>query len=87
MCRHLVHLLDVGSDELLEQLRVSQRLRVDLAADPTRLTNAAALGCPDWRPTSLARVVTRPTGPGPGSSAAVGDGTRFANGPSSPVWG
>lgn len=39
MRRRQVHWLDVGSDELLEQLRVLNGFDVDLAADLTRLTN------------------------------------------------
>jgi hypothetical protein len=39
MRRRQVHWLDVGNDELLEQLRVLNGFDVDLAADLTRLTN------------------------------------------------
>lgn len=37
--RHQVHWLDVGSDELLERLRVLNGFDIDLAADQTRLAN------------------------------------------------
>jgi transposase len=37
--RRQVHWLDVGNDELLEQLRVLNGFDIDLAADLTRLTN------------------------------------------------
>jgi transposase len=37
--RKQVHWLDVGSDELLERLRVLNGFDIDLAADQTRLTN------------------------------------------------
>jgi transposase len=37
--RRQVHWLDVGSDELLDQLRVLNGFDIDLAADLTRLTN------------------------------------------------
>lgn len=37
--RKQVHWLDVGSDELLDQLRVLNGFDIDLAADSTRLTN------------------------------------------------
>lgn len=37
--RRQVHWLDIGNDELLEQLRVLNGFDVDLAADVTRLTN------------------------------------------------
>lgn len=37
--RHQVHWLDLGSDELLERLRVLNGFDIDLAADQTRLTN------------------------------------------------
>lgn len=39
MRRRQVHWLDVGSDELLDQLRVLNGFDIDLAADLTRLTN------------------------------------------------
>jgi transposase len=39
MRRRQVHWLDVGSDELLNQLRVLNGFDIDLAADLTRLTN------------------------------------------------
>src|SRR5580698_1860564 len=37
--RHQVHWLNLGSDELLERLRVLNGFDIDLAADQTRLTN------------------------------------------------
>lgn len=37
--RHQVHWLDLGSDELLERLRVLNGFDIDLAADQMRLTN------------------------------------------------
>ena len=39
MRRRQVHWLDVGNDELLDQLRVLNGFDIDLAADVTRLTN------------------------------------------------
>jgi hypothetical protein len=43
--RRQLHWLDVGSDELLERLRVLNGFDIDLAADQTRVTNR----CPDQR--------------------------------------
>jgi hypothetical protein len=40
--RKQVHWLDVGSDELLDRLRVLNGFDIDLAADQTRLTAGAA---------------------------------------------
>ena len=65
--RKQVHWLDVGSDELLERLRVLNGFDIDLAADQTRLTNR----CRD----ALTSV-----SPGPGTGARAPACTRPASG-------
>lgn len=55
--RHQVHWLDLGSDELLERLRVLNGFDIDLAADQTRLSNR----CRDSL-TSVSPVLERAVG-------------------------